>query len=130
MHYPLLAFCERWLYVFSNIGEAESYIEPIDVENGEWKIFDSKGDVLDLTVEKRPTHGIWAMFSRSEETVRIREPDPPVVDVEGLRRSLVEYVIALVQVEKKRLRIDIESLNEMQLDELEKCVLEFYTNAR
>ena len=47
---PLFGFCEGWLEVFSSKEKAESYMEAIDVENGEWLLFDRAGKRLDLVV--------------------------------------------------------------------------------
>ncbi len=127
IRYPILAFCEGWLQLFKSKQDAEKYIEPIDVQNGAWVAFDTEGKVLDLAVEQEATRGIWALFTRSEEVVRICDTNPPVVDSKRLQQMIVDYITALVKVEGKGLGLDAQSFGKMSFAESVVSVMELYS---
>jgi hypothetical protein len=82
--------------IFTSIEDAEVYLEPIDVENGEYIAYDSEGRLLELI----PTH--------PRITIRCSEQEPMHSD--ELRELLVSM---LEETGTARDRIITESLKEL-----------------
>jgi hypothetical protein len=76
------------VHVFLSVEEAESYIEPTDVEHGEYDIFDRSGAVLAATIEKAST-------LLAPKTVRLA--DSGESDSAALEKHLRGYIARLKQ---------------------------------
>jgi hypothetical protein len=73
------------VYLFRRVAHAEGYLEPIDVENGEYDAFESDGAVLTLSV---------VTTSGQEQVEIVTHPDArPVPDT--LRAKLRRYLDAM-----------------------------------
>jgi hypothetical protein len=73
------------VYLFKSVAHAEGYLEPIDVENGEYDAFESDGAVLILSV---------VTTSGQEHVEIVTHPyAPPVPDT--LRDKLKQYLGAM-----------------------------------
>lgn len=93
MKLPLIGSCEGDVTIFASVGDAEKHIEIIDVLEGNWKLWDSEGHVLNLRV----TSGLD--LGRFE----ITEPDPPVNDMDSLREALI-YALAYLGHEREKIK--------------------------
>lgn len=72
MNYPIIV-CEGLdVQFFDSKSSAEMEIEPTDVKNSTYKIFDSKGTVLRLGICKRYMEKKWWQFWMPEETESVR----------------------------------------------------------
>lgn len=61
------------LLLFRSLEAAERYLEPIDVENGEYPAaYDSQGQPLELGIEQTPTRHMWGLLRGIVEHVRVR----------------------------------------------------------
>ena len=70
---PVIVDTGSELLLFRSIEAAENYLEPIDVENGEYPaVYDSQGQLLELKVERIATSRMFGLFPGVEEHVRIR----------------------------------------------------------
>jgi len=85
MKLPIIADNRGDVLVFNSINSAECYLEPIDVRNGEYEVFDSNGALIKATVWQDP-NGI-------DRTKLIHDQDettPP--DAAKLREKLISYL--------------------------------------
>jgi len=48
---PIIGSCHGDVSIFGSLQAAQSYLEPQDVENGDWKVFDADGYLLTLDIE-------------------------------------------------------------------------------
>ena len=58
---------------FASVEEAESYMEPIDVEHGEYVVTDSVGHVLSVSVVIEEVPLFWGFWRARVKRVRISE---------------------------------------------------------
>lgn len=72
MHLPIIADNEGDLILFDTLVEAERYLEPVDVSDGGWVVYDAWGGLLLATVYSHP---------RGLKVVRITDP-VSVIDCE------------------------------------------------
>lgn len=86
MKTPIFVYQPNDLCVFESIKAAESYIEPIDVENREYVYYDAEGAVLQAKVV-RDLVGI-EKTKIYEEPVHRHEPSE-------LRKILIDFLIAV-----------------------------------
>lgn len=56
---------------FASVEEAESYMEPIDVEHGEYVVTDSDGHVLSVSVVIEKVPLFWGFWRARTKRVRI-----------------------------------------------------------
>ena len=68
------------LLIFDSREDAEDYLEAIDVRNNEYTAYDSKGTVLDLSVDDKT------------ERVIIRHPSTKAKSPSALKKSLLKYI--------------------------------------
>ncbi len=70
---PVIVDTGSELLLFRSVEAAESYLEPIDVENGEYPAaYDSQGQLLELGIVRTPTSYLFGLFEGTSEHVRIR----------------------------------------------------------
>lgn len=87
MKTPLFIDNNGDILVFESVQDAENWIEPIDVRNGEYEAFDAEGCLLRLTLEKEP--GFWK-FAR--ETVKISSAENEPSHADELRKRLLRFL--------------------------------------
>lgn len=73
--------------IFSSVEQAESWLEPVDCEDGNAICYDSTGRKLKVTAEV-VSDSLW-IIKWTNRVVRIRMAEPEEVDVQELRRILV-----------------------------------------
>lgn len=78
------------LYIFASIGEAESWMEPVDVEPGE-KGYDSEGRLLRVVVRGDLKRSDFAYRARVEILLAEEEP----LHAAELRVALAEWLSAV-----------------------------------
>jgi len=59
--------------VFASVEEAESYMEPIDVERGEYVVTDADGRRLEVDVTIDEVSLLWGLWKGRVKKVRITE---------------------------------------------------------
>ena len=117
MEFPLITFCDGDILIFSSKDFAENYIEPIDVENNEWIVFDVTGKKLALRIV---THRSRIPFF-SKAWVEVLEPSS---SNPGNRDECKQLFIASIQTlsdkEKSRLGFPVsdELLNTTPFEQL------------
>lgn len=57
--------------IFSSVAEAESYMEPIDVEHGEYIVTDADGKRLSLSVVVEDVPLFWGLWRGRVKKVRV-----------------------------------------------------------
>jgi hypothetical protein len=78
--------------ILDTIEAAERYLEAPDVENSEYEIFDSLGNVLCPRIEMVPAKRLFGLFGGSSKVVRISASSTGACDKEGLRAMLVHFL--------------------------------------
>ena len=80
------------LSFFKTLQDAENCLEPIDVKNNEYVIYDSKGRLLtpSVIVEERP--GLFNIGKVSVEVVKIEPEQPQSTGNESFGSVLKKYV--------------------------------------
>ena len=97
---PIIADSRGDVLVFDTVALAASYMEPVDVRNGEWVAFDSEGRLLTVEVEPKGRH---------ERTVL--KPGEGIPDHASiLRNTLVRYLL--------RTRLAAPGMEQMSLRQL------------
>jgi len=84
---PIIADNRGDVLVFETVEKAERYLEPIDVKNNEYEIYDAGGWRLTASVIRD---------SRGRERVRLSLNQPPIQDQDKLRTILLEYLSAVM----------------------------------
>ncbi len=109
MNLPIIGICDGYITFFESGDRAENYIEPIDVENNEWELYDATGRRLSLTIG-----------SLTRDRAVISELEPPEYNEERLLVSIVGNLLNLSDRTKRKLGIpsDERVLKEMTLSEL------------
>lgn len=69
---PIVVLADDGPLVFRSIEDAERYLEPIDVRNGEYRAFDARGCELRLSVEAEVRGWLW---KSKVEVTRISQSD-------------------------------------------------------
>ncbi len=84
----------RVVNVFSSVEAAESYVEPIDIENGEFTFYDAEGRMLlPELVEAPRKRKLWGrLIWISGGGWSLRELPEPDVDTEALRARLIDFL--------------------------------------
>jgi len=80
MKTPLIADNRGDILVFESLSDASSYLEPIDIRNGEYVFYDAEGNRLQAII------GVGGRISFSPLS-------PPAGAVEELRASLEKYLV-------------------------------------
>ena len=86
MHFPIIADNEGDLILFDTLVEAERYLEPVDVSDGGWVIYDAWGGLLLATVYSHP-RGFEAVSISDPARVTNRQEELSV----RIRGYLAEY---------------------------------------
>jgi hypothetical protein len=74
MKLPIIVSEHGDITVFADWESAEQYLEPQDVRNSEYQIFDAAGDLLRIEVRDVPAKGILGKVGVRLPTVEISEP--------------------------------------------------------
>jgi hypothetical protein len=77
--------------VFTDVGSAEAYMEPIDVRRGEYRaVYDASGEAFDVSVRtrRRMILGIFPVKHERIELVRRSEPPRPSDLIAALQKFL------------------------------------------
>lgn len=90
MKAPIIVYGHGDVSIFESVEYAEQYLEPIDVKNKEYVVYDSKGHLLKLTVSKKELPFI---FGSTEfiETVRISAIGSGSDRSNELRKLLIKF---------------------------------------
>lgn len=104
--------------VFPSVQEAELYMEPIDVRNGEFECYDAGGRKLSVTVELKDHQGFWSrlLFGSTWECVVVSDTDSSS-DPIGLARKLRDHFLLLSQSHTvpPNLKCDLEAMSLTEL---------------
>jgi hypothetical protein len=60
--------------IFASVEEAETYMEPIDVERGEYTVTDADGRRLEVAVVLEEAPLFWGLWKTRVKRVRIADP--------------------------------------------------------
>ncbi len=97
--------------IFQTVREAEIYLEPIDVENNEYVIYDSEGRLLTATVVTEHQYLFGLPFIKIPvKFVRIQCHEPEPKYKEGLHCALFEFA--------KRLGMNVNTIKSLHLKDL------------
>jgi hypothetical protein len=107
---PIIANNLGDVLIFESITKAERYIEPIDVKNGAYVIYDSEGRLLEASVVKKKIMG---------ERVVLKDREQAPEHQAELRDLLIEFLSTLGESK--------ESLAACSLSQLVEKGLQFKT---
>ena len=110
MESPIIAHNKGDVLVFESVELAEQYLEPIDVVNGEYAIYDSRG---------RRINGV-IVTHRGVEHVRLEPASDSGGAADELRRVLVAFLT-------HALNVPDGGLHESSLEDLVKAAQQFKT---
>jgi hypothetical protein len=85
MQPPIIADNHGDVLVFGCVADAEKYVEPVDVKNGEYSFFDSEGRQLSAEIVR----------SVLSEKVRLRATEDTPTHQAELRDTLVGFLRAV-----------------------------------
>lgn len=103
---PMVLFDRSgWPTFFDSVPELLAWVEPIDIEDREYRVFDSEGLELTLILEEMPANRVWRRSSTRVRLVRADEARK----APGALRALL---LAAGQ------RIDAKGLSELSLGDL------------
>jgi hypothetical protein len=91
---PIIIVEGKSIYIFNSATDAQEFMEPIDVDNNEYKVFDKHGYLLNVKIDyiKHQSKFLW--FSRQvwREAVIIEDIVPPILRNEELSKILSTYL--------------------------------------
>jgi hypothetical protein len=90
MKAPIIVNGHGDVSIFESVEYAEQYLEPIDVKNKEYIVYDSEGHILQLAISKKERPSI---FDRAGyiETVRISAVESGSDRSSELRKLLIKF---------------------------------------
>jgi hypothetical protein len=95
MKAPIIV-CENGdINIFDSKEDAESYMEPIDVENGEFIVFDAEGKTLLPDVFTEKANGLFGFFGGRIKKVKIKSDNFVPENVDILRSQLTNFLLKL-----------------------------------
>jgi len=103
MKAPIIADNRGDLHVFESVDQAERYIEPIDVKNNEWTIYDSEGRSVEAVITRR-----WGFPERVVLTARDQIPRHS----NELRSRLITFLTRIGKVHDGLAELPLERLIE------------------
>jgi hypothetical protein len=92
MKLPIVLSEHGDITVFTDKESAEQYLEPQDITNAEYEIFDASGDLLCAKVKEVPAKRILGMLGVTSKTVEISDPHKVKNDSERLRDLLAQFL--------------------------------------
>jgi hypothetical protein len=81
---PIITDNRSDLCIFGSIKNAEAYIEPIDILNSEWVIYDSEGRLLTASIVKK---------GRLVESIVLEELEDEPRHQGDLRNALIDFLV-------------------------------------
>jgi hypothetical protein len=103
MKLPIIASCEGDLCVFSTIEYALGYMEPIDVLNKSWVVYDSEAHLLNAKVVKQG----------QRERIILEKLQPPVQNRQEVERLLKRFLSAVLKPVPLIPSLSLEEMVEM-----------------
>lgn len=92
MNAPIVISEHGDITILDTIEAAERYLETPDVENSEYEIFDSSGNVLSPRIEIARGKRLFGLFGGSSKVVRISASSTGICDKERLRAILIHFI--------------------------------------
>ena len=92
MNAPIVVSERGDITVFDTMEAAEKYLEAPDVENFEYEIFDSVGNVLYASVEVVRGKRIFGLLGGSSKVVKILASSSGACDKDRLRELLTHFL--------------------------------------
>lgn len=90
MKAPIIVY-DGDVLVFESVKKAEGYLEPIDVERGDFVTYDSESCLLRVSVDVR-SRRVWGFLPIQEKRVVIQEVVPQAKCTSELRQILTKYL--------------------------------------
>jgi hypothetical protein len=90
LHPPVVVSDKGDVYIFATTRQAEASLEPIDIRNHEYEIFDSKGQHLDARVIQ--TERSFLLFKTKGERVVLEVKRAAAIEGTPLRNILIQFL--------------------------------------
>jgi hypothetical protein len=104
MKMPIIADNRGDVLAFDSVPKAEAYMEPIDILNGEYVVYDSEGYILKPSVVKD---------KKGRERVLLGPADEKRKDEEKLRTVLVQFLSQVTETNQPLESFSLGQLVEM-----------------
>jgi hypothetical protein len=109
------------LMFFKSAADAERYLEPIDVRNGEYVAYDSVGRRLTLGVAKKESKFFYGMLKDTMEVVTVRDGNG-VDAADELSQILRKFLERFGRTRKSTEGVALAALIEQTIQHVEYCV--------
>jgi hypothetical protein len=97
---PLIVVTDNGeILVFTSKAKAESYLEPIDVRDGEYVAYDPEGRLFSIGVQTQEQRLLGDVRTELPERVVVRAEEEIPAHSDDLRRKLLDYLVALGEQE-------------------------------
>src|SRR5437899_3150835 len=103
---PIIADNHGDVLVFESVAKAELYMEPIDIRNREYVIYDSEGRLLTASIIKT---------EKGRERVVVKVEEPHRHDREALRTILAQFLSKVSDAKQSFQSRSLEQLVEASL---------------
>lgn len=103
---PIVAIEGHAILIFKTVEEAEDYLEPIDIENGEYDaIYDADGYLLrpEIRFVEEDRKFLWFGWRVSREKIVLVDNEPPIDKSSELRERLIAYLLRHRRIPDSRL---------------------------
>jgi hypothetical protein len=91
MHPPFVLLESGDVTIFNDVEQIEAHLEPIDVKNDEYHLYDSTGQILEIKVVESRLPGPLGIVGFSRQRVIVSESTEPVNEP-ILRAALVKFL--------------------------------------
>lgn len=90
---PIIVSDAGNIYLFRSVQEAERYLEPPDVEDGQTIVHDSEGRRLSLEIVAEPSIKLLGLAINSIETGRIGREESLPIHGNELKQLLIDFLV-------------------------------------
>lgn len=92
MKMPIVLSENGDISIYDSLNKLESHIEPVDVLNSEFEIYDSAGKRLSAEVGSRRGSGLFGLLGGTVRFVKVFEPDNAEVQNDRLQKLLKSHL--------------------------------------
>jgi hypothetical protein len=108
---PLIVVTDNGeILVFTSKAKAESYLEPIDVRDGEYVAYDPEGRLFSIGVQTQEQRLLGDVRTELPERVVVRAEEEIPAHSDDLRRKLLDYLVELGEQEVHLRKLPLAAL--------------------
>jgi len=115
MKLPIIVSEHGDISLYDSIDKLERDLEPIDVKNGEFEVFDAEGKRLTLGTAIKSTSGLFGIGKINIEMTRVDLKSDGSLDEESLVNLLKNYLVDYVLPKSLIKKVTLQELIEVAL---------------